>query len=480
MSRPPLEVADLIRAAGTAFFERRRKWFTWQHLKILNAIVRCRTSALGGHVDECSNCGHRAISFNSCRNRHCPKCQANARDRWLEARRRELLPTRYVHVVFTLPAQLAPLALQNKREVYSLLFRASAETLLAVARNPRHLGAEIGFFSVLHTWNQKLLHHPHVHCVVPAGGLAPDHSRWIAAPPGFFLPAQVLSRVFRGKFVAGLRKLHAAGGLTFHGGLAPMAAPAAFAAMLRSLFRSDWVVYAKAAVWWGRTRAPIPGLLHAPGRNLESPPGGAERREVAFRWRDSAHKNKKRLMRLSLERISAAILPACATQRLCADPAFRVLRPPAARVAAAALLCALEQADPPRVMTPDAPAGSPAPLAMSPDVAARWRLWNDSAPPRRGLRSPPAEGAGSDDLLFAISNPLTARARPAWTTTPDLTWAWKPPHPTPDQSAGAFTLLVQAYLALTTSPGDPFKTHNGRLPKRLTSSRCIENAPAPL
>ena len=174
-----------------------------------------------------------------------PKCQARARDRWLEARGRELLPTRYVHVVFTLPSQLAPLALQNKSEVYGLLFRASAETLLTVARDEKHLGAEMGFFSVLHTWNQKLLHHPHVHCVVPAGGLSPDHTRWIAARPGFFLPVRVLSRVFRGKFVAGLRGLHAAGKLGFHGGLVGLAAPAAFAAMLRGLFRSAWVVYAK-------------------------------------------------------------------------------------------------------------------------------------------------------------------------------------------------------------------------------------------
>jgi hypothetical protein len=152
MLRPPLEVADLIRAAGQAFVERSRHWLTWQHLKVLLAIERCRTAALGGHLDECTGCGQRAISYNSCRNRHCPKCQANARDRWLEARGRDLLPTRYVHVVFTLPHQLSPLALQNKREIYSLLFRTSAETLLQVACDPKHLGAEIGFFSVLHTW----------------------------------------------------------------------------------------------------------------------------------------------------------------------------------------------------------------------------------------------------------------------------------------------------------------------------------------
>jgi predicted Zn-ribbon and HTH transcriptional regulator len=150
MPRPPVEVADIIRAAGESFFEDSRKWLTWLHLKVLNAILRCRTAALGGHVDACSKCGHEAISFNSCRNRHCPKCQANARDRWLEARGKELLPTRYVHVVFTLPRHLSLLALQNKREIYALLFRASAETLLEIARDPKHLGAEIGFFSVLH------------------------------------------------------------------------------------------------------------------------------------------------------------------------------------------------------------------------------------------------------------------------------------------------------------------------------------------
>src|SRR3990172_5918901 len=183
MNQPPLEVADLIRVAGQRFVERSRQWLTGQHLKVLAAIERCRTATLGGHLDECSRCGHRAISYNSCRNRHCPKCQANARDRWIEARRKELLPMRYVHVVFTLPHLLAPLALQNKKLIYDLLFRTSAETLIEVARDPKHLGAEIGFFSVLHTWSQKLEHHPHIHCVVPAGGLSLDHTRWIR--PGF-------------------------------------------------------------------------------------------------------------------------------------------------------------------------------------------------------------------------------------------------------------------------------------------------------
>src|SRR5216683_817363 len=226
MDRPPIEVADLVRAAGDAFIERSRKWITWKHIKVLLAIARCRTAALGGHLDECTRCGHRAISYNSCRNRHCPKCQAGARERWLEKRRRELLPTQYVHVVFTLPRHLAPLVLQNKKVLYDLLFRTSAETLLEVARNPKHLGAEIGFFSVLHTWSQKLKLHPHVHCVVPAGGLSLDHSHWVKSRDRFFLSIKLLRRVFRGKFVAALQQAFREGRLVFHGDLTLLAQPA--------------------------------------------------------------------------------------------------------------------------------------------------------------------------------------------------------------------------------------------------------------
>src|SRR5215471_17114501 len=197
MSRPPVEVADVMRAQGDRFIGQ-SGWLSYQQLSVLRAITRCRTAALGGHIDQCSACGHQAISYNSCRNRHCPKCQTQARERWLAARRAELLPTPYAHVVFTLPHQLAPLALQNKQVMYSLLFRCSAQTLIEIAADPKHLGADIGFFSVLHTWNQKLQHHPHVHCVVPAGGLVPGHSRWIASQPSFFLPVAVLKKVFRG------------------------------------------------------------------------------------------------------------------------------------------------------------------------------------------------------------------------------------------------------------------------------------------
>src|SRR5258706_329447 len=226
MSRPPLEVADLIRNAGAAFIERNRHWLSWKHVKVLLAIRRCRTAALGGHLDQCTRCGHRAtISYNSCRNRHCPKCQTSARERWIAARRRELLPSRYVHVVFTLPHQLAPLVLQNTKVIYGLLLRASAETLLEVARDPRHLGAEIGFFSVLHTWSQKLGLHPHVHCVIPAGGLSLDHTHGVKSRDRSFLSFHVLRRGFRAKFVAASQQALRNVKLSFRGNLAALAQP---------------------------------------------------------------------------------------------------------------------------------------------------------------------------------------------------------------------------------------------------------------
>ena len=294
-------MADIVRYAGQGFIDRSRRWINGQHEKVLTAITRCRTAALGGHRDRCSGCGHTAISYNSCRNRHCPKCQGNARVRWLQQRERELLPTRYVHAVFTLPRELAPLALQNKRLIYGLLFRASAATLLEVARDSRHLGAEIGFFSVLHTWDQRLQHHPHVHCVIAAGGLAPDHASWISSRRTFFLPVKVLGRVFRGKFIAGLRTAFQQGKLEFHGHLASLAEPRRFAAWLRVLFRHDWVVYSK---------RPFGGPEHAlrylgaythrvgiSNSRLVALSDG----QVSFRWRDSAHGNKKRVMSLPVD-----------------------------------------------------------------------------------------------------------------------------------------------------------------------------------
>ena len=301
MSRPPLEVADLVRAAGDSFIERSRKWITWKHVKVLLAIARCRTAALGGHLDECSRCGHRAISYNSCRNRHCPKCQAGACERWLEKRRRELLPTPYVHVVFTLPRHLAPLVLQNKKFIYDLLFRTSAETLLEVARDPQHLGAEIGFFSVLHTWSQKLELHPHVHCVVPAGGLSADQTRWIKPHYDFFLPVGVLGAVFRGKFYEALKCAFHEGRLNFHGDLEFLAQPKIFAAWLRPLFHKDWVVYAKRPFggpehvlrYLGRYTHRVAISNH---RLISFADG-----EITFRWRDSAHRNEQKLLSLSLD-----------------------------------------------------------------------------------------------------------------------------------------------------------------------------------
>jgi hypothetical protein len=302
MCRPSLEVADLVRTAGSAFIERNRAWIRWTHIKVLLAIARCRTAALGGHIDQCVRCGHRAtISYNSCRNRHCPKCQTGARERWIEARRNELLPVPYVHVVFTLPPQLAALALQNKKVIYGLLLRASAETLLEVARNPRHLGAEIGFFSVLHTWNQKLQLHPHVHCVVPAGGLSLHHTRWIRSRPRFFLPIQVLRRVFRGKFVAALKSAFQCGQLHLSGDLALLAQPKIFASWLRPLFRKDWIVYSKPPFggpqyvlqYLGRYTHRVAISNH----RLVSLADG----QVTFRWRDSAHNNDQKLMSLSLD-----------------------------------------------------------------------------------------------------------------------------------------------------------------------------------
>jgi hypothetical protein len=301
MNRPPLEVADIVRCAGQSFIEHSRKWINGQHEKVLLAITRCRTAALGGHRDQCSDCGHTAISYNSCRNRHCPRCQGNARLRWLRARERELLPTRYVHVVFTLPRELAPLALQNKRLIYNLLFHASAETLLEIARDPRHLGAKIGFFSVLHTWDQRLQHHPHVHCVVAAGGLAPDHTRWISSHNSFFLPVKVLSRVFRGKFVATLKNEFREARIEFHGRLASLAQPRVFASWLRLLFRQDWVVYSKPPFGGSEHVLRYLGAYtHRVAISNHRLVACADA-NVTFRWRDSAHGNQKRLMTLPVE-----------------------------------------------------------------------------------------------------------------------------------------------------------------------------------
>ncbi len=241
--RPPLEVADIFRQHGDDF--RLTHPLSPEQRRVMRAIEVCRTSVLGGHVDQCDACSYQRVSYNSCRNRHCPKCQSLAKARWLEARLADLLPVEYFHVVFTLPEQLASLALQNQRVVYNLLFASAAATLRTIAADPKHLGAEIGFLAVLHTWSQTLRHHPHLHCVVPGGGLSPDGQRWVSCRQGFFLPVNVLARLFRRLFLEALAHANEQGKLTFHGTIAYLAEPFAFKRLLKSLRAREWWVYAK-------------------------------------------------------------------------------------------------------------------------------------------------------------------------------------------------------------------------------------------
>ncbi len=313
MRRPPIEVADVLRAQGDHFLAR-HPWLSVQHRTVLRALRRCRTAALGGHLDQCDACGHRAISYNSCRNRHCPKCQAHARERWLAARERELLAVPYVHVIFTLPHTLHVLCRRNAALIYQLLFRASADTLLEVAATPRHLGARIGFLSILHTWGQTLVRHPHVHCVVPAGGFSLNGHRWVHPKyAGFFLPVTVLSRVFRGKFVEGLRRAHTRGELDLTGASAGLCDPVRWHAFVDALFRTDWVVYAKPA--FGGPAA----VLRYLGRYTHRVAISNHRlvafdgEHVTFRWKDYAHDGEWRTMTLTamefLRRFVQHVLP---------------------------------------------------------------------------------------------------------------------------------------------------------------------------
>ena len=245
MTRPRLEVAEVIRSCRDAFLQRYGAGLTSEQRRALDDLTACRTAALGGHVLGCLECGHQQVSYNSCGNRHCPKCQATAAARWLETQAADLLDTPYFHVVFTLPSALGPVAQHNPRVMYGLLMRAAAKTLLEVAANPKHRGAEVGVLAVLHTWGQNLTLHPHVHCVVTGGGLAPDASRWVAGRNDFFLPVRVLSRVFRGKFLSGLRAAFQRGRLRFHGRLKALARPERFHHLLDETVRTEWVVYAK-------------------------------------------------------------------------------------------------------------------------------------------------------------------------------------------------------------------------------------------
>jgi hypothetical protein len=311
--RPPFEVADIVRRHGDRFLETHRAWLSSQHRRVLRALVQCRTAALGGHRDRCDQCAQPVLSFNSCRDRHCPKCLTSARDQWVAAREQELLPVGYVHIVFTMPEVLARLALVNKRVVYDLLFHASAETLRQVAANPKRLGAALGGLMVLHTWGQRLQHHPHIHCVVPAGGLALDGARWIHARPRFFLPIPILRQIFRGKLVAGLREAFQQGRLSFPGGLQPLAPASAFRAFLRSLYRQAWVVYAKPP--FGSPAH----VLHYLARYTHRVAISNHRLvavsddTVSFRWKDYRHGSQIRTLTLAadefLRRFLLHVLP---------------------------------------------------------------------------------------------------------------------------------------------------------------------------
>ena len=286
MPRPGLEIADIFRAHGPAYRHEHAGHLNLPQLKVMSAIENCRTAALGGHVSACAKCGHQHVAYNSCRNRHCPKCQGLAAREWMQARIEDLLPVEYFHAVFTLPAQIADIAFQNKAAVYGLLFKASSQTLLTLAADPKHLGARIGMTSVLHTWGSAMTHHPHVHVIVPGGGLSPDGARWIGCRPGFFLPVKVLSRLFRRLFLEGLAALHRAGNLAFFGDLAGLADADTFAAWLAPLRKIEWVVYAKPP--FGGPEAVLAYLSRYTHRvaisnhRLVSADAGT----VAFRWKD--------------------------------------------------------------------------------------------------------------------------------------------------------------------------------------------------
>jgi hypothetical protein len=298
-ARPTLEVADIVRGAGEAFRATHR--LSFQQERVLGAIASCRTAALGGHRAQCDHCGAVSIRYCSCRNRHCPKCQTLAKQRWLERQCADLLDIDYWHLVFTLPHELNALAQGNPRVIYRLLFQSASQTLLEFGRNPRWLGGELGITMVLHTWGQRLDQHVHVHCVVTGGALSEDGERWIAAKPGFLFPVRALSAVFRGKYLDALARAHQGGALHFAGSTAPLAEPAAWRELLATLKANDWVVYAKAPFagaeqvlsYLGRYTHRVAIANH----RLVSFENG----EVRFRWRDYAHGNKTKVMALSAE-----------------------------------------------------------------------------------------------------------------------------------------------------------------------------------
>ena len=313
MARTELEVADIIRHHGVAYRQTHAGTLSRAQLRVMRAVEVCRTATLGGHVEACNACGHTRISYNSCRNRHCPKCQALARAEWLEARKADLLPVPYFHVVFTLPEPVAAIAFQNKPVVYGILFQAAAATLKTIAADPRHLGAEIGFIAVLHTWGQTLQHHPHLHGVVPGGGLAPDGDRWVACRPGFFLPVRVLSSLFRRLFLEALDAAFQAGDLSFYGNLGDLAEPGRFAQELRAARGVDWVVYAKPPFGGPEQVLEYLGRYTHRVAIANSRLVTIEDGTVAFRWKDYRHHDRQKVMTLSadefLRRFLLHVLP---------------------------------------------------------------------------------------------------------------------------------------------------------------------------
>jgi hypothetical protein len=296
-----LEVADIFRQVGPAYRQDHADAISAGQRRVMRAVERCRTAALGGHVEQCDACGHQRIAFNSCRDRHCPKCQSLVRAQWLEDRQADLLPVEYFHVVFTVPQEIAAIAYQNKAVVYDILFHATAETLRTIAADRRHLGAEIGFIAILHTWGQNLLHHPHLHCVVPGGGVAPDGRRWIGCRPGFFLPVRVLSRLFRRLFLAQLRQAFDDAELRFFNSLEGLQDPDAFARYLAPVARAEWIVYAK---------PPFGGPQHVLdylGRYTHRVAISNNRLidfaddQVAFAWKDYRHESRRKIMHLNAQ-----------------------------------------------------------------------------------------------------------------------------------------------------------------------------------
>lgn len=300
-ARCTLEVADIFRAHGPAYRRANAGHLSLAQLKVMSAIEACRTEALGGHVAACAKCGHQHIAYNSRKNRHCPKCQGTAARAWMAARAEDLLPVEYFHVVFTLPAEIAQIAYWNKRAVYSLLFKASAETVMTIAADSRRLGARIGMTSVLHTWGSALTHHPHIHMIVPGGGLSPDGTKWNTCRPGFFLPVRVLSRLFRRLFIEGLLALHRTGQLALFGDLSSLANGEAFAEYLAPLRKTEWVVYAKPP--FGGPEAVLAYLSRYTHRVAISNHRlvSADADTVAFRWKDYRIKSGDRMKVMRLD-----------------------------------------------------------------------------------------------------------------------------------------------------------------------------------